>query len=207
MAHGGGGAEPQREPVAEGGTSGFDPATYDREDFDDFVGRYALDLNPNFEMTFTREGDSLVAQATGQPRFPIVPTSDSTFKLLVVEASMTFHRNVDGEVDGLTLYQGGQEMHASRLEGETWKPTVAELEEFECRYFSEEIETFYDIALENDTLVVHHRRLDDAKLTAGKEDTFSGGPFTFSFERDNGQMIGFYLSFVRTRDVRFKRVR
>jgi hypothetical protein len=54
---------------------------------------------------------------------------------------------------------------------------------------------------------VHHRRLDDAELTAGEEDIFSGGNFTFSFERDrNGQLIGFYLSNGRTRDVRFERL-
>ena len=53
------------------------------------------------------------------------------------------------------------------------------------------------------------RRLGIANLTPGEEDTFtSSGGMTFSFERDrNDQVIGFYLSNGRTRDVRFERVR
>ena len=59
-----------------------------------------------------------------------------------------------------------------------------DLEEFVGRYFSEEVETFYTIVLKNDTIVVHQRRLDDANLMVGETDTFSGGGFTYTFERD-----------------------
>jgi hypothetical protein len=49
--------------------------------------------------------------------------------------------------------------------------------------------------------------LDDANLTAGEKDSFAGGGFSFSFERDrNGRVIAFYLSNGRTRNVRFERV-
>lgn len=83
-----------------------------------------------------------------------------------------------------------------------------DLADFAGRYFSEEIETFFDIVLEDGELVMKQRRLDDATLEPGQPDTFSGGGFTFRFERDrNGQVIGFYLSNGRTRDVRFGRVR
>jgi len=152
----------------------------------------------------------LYTQATGQQRSEIVPTSDSTFALTVVEASVVFHRNEDGEVDGLTLNQNGQN-HATRLQGDeaiAGEPTTEDLADFEGRYFSPELETFYTLALGDEVLVVHHRRMDDIDLTAGEEDTFSGGSFTFSFERDrNGEVIGFHLSNGRTRDVRFERMR
>ncbi len=198
--------ESEEEPVA----GEFDLEAYDPEEFDDFVGRYSLDAAPDFILTFTREGDTFHTQATGQDRIEIVPMSESSFRLLTVEASVTFHRNDNGEVDGLTLHQNG-ENHATRLDDDettAWEPTVENLVDFEGRYFSEELETFYTIKLKDETLVVFQRRLDDANLTAGKEDTFSGGGFTFSFERDrNGQVIGFYLSNGRTRDVRFERVR
>ena len=55
---------------------------------------------------------------------------------------------------------------------------------------------------------MHQRRLGEVTLTPGEVDNFSGGRLSFAFERDrNGQVIGFYLSNVRTRDVRFARVR
>ena len=160
---------------------------------------------PDFILTFTREGESLYTQATGQPRLEISPSSNSTFTITQFNASIEFHRNADDRVDSLTLDQGG-EQHATRLDIEAWEPTTAELAGFTGRYYSDEIETFYNLTLEQDQLTLHQRRMDDAELSPGEADTFSGGGFTFSFERDrNEQVIGFYLSNVRTRGVRFAR--
>lgn len=111
--------EPE-EDVAATVTEGepFDPSEYDPEAFDEFVGRYALDSAPAFILTFTREGETLHTPATGQQRLEIVPTSDSTFALIVVEASIEFHRNADGEVDALTMNHAGQQQRANRLDPE-----------------------------------------------------------------------------------------
>ena len=200
--------EEEEDDAADAGE--FDSADYDPEAFDEFAGRYSLDASPNFILTFTREDDTFYAQATGQQRLEIVPTSDSTFRLLAVEASVTFLRDPEGDVEGLTLHQNGDN-HATRLEGdeaEEWEPTAEDLADFAGRFFSDELETFYAFAVEDGTLVLHHRRLDRAELEPGEEDQFSGGGLSFAFERDrNGQVIGFYLSNVRTRDVRFGRVR
>lgn len=188
----------------------FDPADFDPSDFDAFEGRFALDAAPNFILTFTREGDSYYTQATGQQQLEIVPTSDSTFALTVVEASVTFHREADGTVNRITLNQNGQQP-ATRVtdDGEPeWEPNIEELMDFVGRYFSEEIETFYTVALVDDHLEVRQRRLDDVTITPGDRDSFTGGNLQFTFERDrNDEVIGFYLSNVRTRDVRFQRVR
>jgi CubicO group peptidase (beta-lactamase class C family) len=202
--------ESEDEAVAEGEGGVFDPESYDPEDFDEFVGRYALDAAPSVTLTFSREGDTFYTQVSGQPRIEIEPTSDSTFALTQVDASVVFHRNEEGEVDGVTLNQNG-ENHATRLEDDeaaAWEPTPEDLEDFAGRYFSEELETFYTVALEEEELVLQQRRLDDVRLSAAEEDTFSGGMLTLSFERDrNGRVIGFYASNGRTRDVRFERVR
>ncbi|MCZ6857631.1 MAG: serine hydrolase, partial [Gemmatimonadetes bacterium] len=201
--------EPE-ESVADDEESEFDASKYDPEAFDEFVGRYALDANPNFILTYSREGDTLYTQATGQGRLEIVPTSDSSFALIVVEASVTFHRNADGEVDALTMRQGGGENRATRLADdseEEWAPTVEDLGAFVGRYFSEEIETFYTVTLEEDRLVLQQRRMDDGNLNPRAVDTFAGGGMEVSFERDrNGHVIGFYMSNGRAREVRFERV-
>ena len=200
---------------AEGDEAGaepdFDPDAYDPEDFDELVGRYALDAAPNFILTFTREDGTFYTQATGQQRLEIVPTSDSTFALLAVEASITFLRDDDGEVNAAILHQNGDQ-RATRLEdddagAEEWAPTADDLADFTGRFFSEELETFYDFAVEDGGLVMRQRRLGRVPLSPGEEDNFAGGGFSFAFERDrNGEVIGFYLSNVRTRDVRFGRV-
>ncbi len=197
-------------PVAAPVATVFDPARYVPASFDRFVGRYALDAAPAFILTFTRSGDSLFTQATGQPRFRIFPTSDSTFDLRVVPATLTFHRSANGTVTGLTLHQNGDQ-RATRLQGEPparWTPTRAELAQFAGRFFSEELETMYTLEMRGDSLVARHLRMDDARLRAAdKVDTFNSGNVTWTFERDrNGRVIGVYLSNGRTRDVRFGRM-
>ena len=188
----------------------FDAENYDPEAFDELVGRYALNASPDFVLTFTREGDTLYVQATGQQRLEIVPTSDSTFRLLAVEASVSFVRGEDGAVEGAIMHQNGANQPATRLEGEApeeWAPTEDDLADYAGRFYSEELETFYTLSVEEGELVMHQRRLGEVTLTAGEEDNFTGGNLSFAFERDrNGEVIGFYLSNVRTRDVRFGRV-
>ena len=91
---------------------------------------------------------------------------------------------------------------------EEWAPAADDLEDFTGRFFSDELETFYTFTVEDEALVMRQRRLGEVTLTHGEVDNFAGGRLSFAFERDrNGQVIGFYLSNVRTRDVRFARVR
>ena len=201
----------QEEEEGEAGMEvEFDAEAYDPEDFDEFAGRYSVDAVPDFILTFSREDGTFYTQATGQQRLEIVPTSDSTFRLLPVEASVTFLRGEDGEVEGLTMHQNG-DRHATRLGDdapEEWQPTEEDLEDFAGRFYSEELETFYTFTVEEGKLAMYQRRLGRRPLTHGEEDNFSGDGLSFAFERDrNGQVIGFYVSNGRTRDVRFARAR
>jgi CubicO group peptidase (beta-lactamase class C family) len=84
-----------------------DPALYDS-----YAGRY--DLAPGFVLTVTREGESLMVQATGQQRFEIFPTSETEFFYKVVDARITFVKGPDGQVDVIVLHQGGRDMPAKR---------------------------------------------------------------------------------------------
>ena len=203
--------EEGEEAVAAETGDDFDPADYDPEDFDEFAGRYALDSSPAIIFTFSRDGNTLFGQPPGQDRLEMLPVSDSTFRLPGTGASVTFVRGDDGAVAAALLHGSGGDQRATRLADDAaaeWKPGAEDLADFAGRFFSEEIETFYRFAVEEGQLVMHQRRLDSATLTHGERDHFTGGGMTFAFERDrNGQVIGFYLSNGRTRDVRFGRVR
>lgn len=188
--------------------STFDPSSFDPASFDAFAGRYELEEMPGFVMTFTREGDRYFAQATRQPKLEIFPTSANSFKFDVVEAAITFHAGDDGAVDSLTLHQNG-EHRAKRLAEEPWSPDAAALEGYAGRYFSEELETFYDVVVEEGALVIRHRRLDDIKLAPAKEQRFTGGMPVAEvvFGKDaSGRVAWLEASNGRTRGVRFERV-
>lgn len=80
---------------------------------EDVVGRY--DYGTAI-LTVTREGDRIFAQLAGQPRFEIFPKSDNTFFWKVVEARVTFVKDENGRVNKAIHRQGGQTLHAPRLQ-------------------------------------------------------------------------------------------
>jgi CubicO group peptidase (beta-lactamase class C family) len=82
--------------------------------FDQYTGTY--DLRPGFAIVITREGDSLMAQATGQGKLELFPESPTTFFAKVVELSMTFARGADGTITHLVLSQGGRDQQAKRVQ-------------------------------------------------------------------------------------------
>lgn len=198
-------------------STAFNAATWDVKKFDEFAGRYALDANPAFVLNFTRAGDTLFTQATGQGKLRIAPTSDTSFAVQGVAASVEFMRDAAKKVIGATLVQGGARQRATRLAANAapaapWAPTAAELGRMAGRYYSEELETFWELFMHNGKLMVRQRRLGEGALTATTKDTFNGmsplGPFTMTLERDRaGQVIGFYAGNSRSRDIRFERVR
>ena len=81
---------------------------------DTYIGKY--ELQPGFIITVSREGNQLKTQATGQPIVDIFPKSENEFYLKVVDAQLTFNKNDAGNIDSLTLFQGGREMKGRRID-------------------------------------------------------------------------------------------
>mgnify|MGYP000247624911 CR=1 FL=1 len=72
------------------------------------------ELQPGFDLTIESKGNQLFAQATGQPQFELFAESEMKFFLKVVKASVEFHKNDKGEIEALTLFQGGRAMKAKK---------------------------------------------------------------------------------------------
>jgi YD repeat-containing protein len=197
--------EPREDPAATADVA-FDPELFDTTSFDAYTGRYELEIQPGFILTFWRDDDDrLMAQATGQPAFELTPTSDSTFALSVARASVTFHRDEDGQVTSLTLHQNGNHI-AHRLPDED--ETALDLAPYVGRYYSAEFETFYDVVLDEDHLVVRHRRLPPMTLAHASDDAFTGSfPLArVEFDRgDDGRVTALRASNGRARDILFRR--
>lgn len=76
----------------------------------DVLDRYTgvYELAPTFAITVTREGSTLVFQATGQPKFRSIARSNTEFHLPSVDARITFDAAADGTVSQLVLQEGGR---------------------------------------------------------------------------------------------------
>ncbi|MGH6958332.1 MAG: serine hydrolase, partial [Caulobacteraceae bacterium] len=80
---------------------------------DALVGRYQL--APNAFISFTRDGDRLFAQLTGQAAFEVFPESPTEVFWKVVEAQASFTIGKDGKATEVVLHQGGRDLPATRI--------------------------------------------------------------------------------------------
>ncbi|AWW75128.1 serine hydrolase [Erythrobacter sp. KY5] len=78
----------------------------------EYVGVYAL--APTVKITTFVEDGKLMAQATGQGANEIFREEGDMFFLEVVDAQVRFNRDDSGTITGLTLFQGGREMPATK---------------------------------------------------------------------------------------------
>jgi CubicO group peptidase (beta-lactamase class C family) len=87
--------------------------TVTAEDLKNLEGRY--DYGSGMVLTVTAEGDKLFAQMSGQSRFQIFPRGNDEFYWKVVDASIKFLRNEQGEISGAIHYQGGRELNVKKM--------------------------------------------------------------------------------------------
>lgn len=79
----------------------------------EYAGTYQI--FPEFTITVTAEGNQLMAQASGQAKFPVYPASPDLFFYKVVEARLRFNRNEKGEIVSLTLLQNRHELEGKKI--------------------------------------------------------------------------------------------
>ena len=69
-----------------------------------YVGTYQL--RPSLELSITLDGNQLMAQLTGQPKFPIFAESETLFFFKIVEATLEFQKDASGAVTAVRQRQG-----------------------------------------------------------------------------------------------------
>jgi len=120
-------------------------------------------------------------------------------------ARVTFNTTAGGAVEGITFHQEGD--HPGKRVADA-RPAV-DLNSFAGRYFSEELETFYDLTVKDGQLFISHRRFGPVALTHTDGDTFSGTmPVSqVVFRRDaQGNITGFEAGNGRARGILFQKV-
>lgn len=79
-----------------------------------YEGKY--ELAPNFIVEVTVDGNQIFGQATGQGKFEVFAENETTFFAKITELKIKFNKNDSGNVDSFTIYQGGQENIAKKIE-------------------------------------------------------------------------------------------
>jgi CubicO group peptidase (beta-lactamase class C family) len=85
----------------------------DEKELDKFVGRY--DLTQGMVMTITKENDGLYAQVSGQNKFPIFQSSPGHFFWKVVQATIHFVTDDNGNVTHGHFEQGSFKVDAKKM--------------------------------------------------------------------------------------------
>ena len=176
-------------------------AAIDPDLLDGYVGRFAFDANPQFVMTFTRDGDNFYAQATGQQRAQIYPSSENEFFYKVVNAKITFHRESDGTTNRITLHQNG-DRGASRVQ--EFVPSSADMQQYIGRFYSDEVDVTLEIALKGTALEARAKGVPPLTLQPSRRDFFNNGPTTINFRRNaQGQIESLSVGASRVQNMIF----
>lgn len=78
-----------------------------------YLGEY--EIRPGFNLTVSREGDSLWMQATGQRRAELFAESEKTFFLKEADIALTFVKAAGGAVTHVVLRQIGGDIEAKKI--------------------------------------------------------------------------------------------
>jgi CubicO group peptidase (beta-lactamase class C family) len=180
--------------------------TMEAETLEKYTGKFrAEDIGLIIE--FKLEDGTLTAYPSGQSSLELNPLAMDSLAYQGIEASIAFKADDSGAYASAIHYQGGNEITLDRLPD--YQPDAETLQAFTGRYFSEELETFYEISAKDSLLIASHRNLEPIELSPVEEDNFTGdvffmGEVTFIRGAD-GAVIGFTVSNGRTKGVQFDR--
>jgi CubicO group peptidase (beta-lactamase class C family) len=92
-------------------------ANVDPKIFDSYVGRY--DIGHETIVTFTREGDRLMGQATNDGKVEVFPQSETVFFFKPSsDATVTFVKDDKGRVSHIVVHRDGRDTNGKRLDDE-----------------------------------------------------------------------------------------
>lgn len=83
--------------------------------------------------------------------------------------------------------------------------TPKQLEEYQGRFYSSELDTKYNIYVKDNDLYLKLPRTEGWKLSPMMKDLFTSGPVTIEYMRDKKKINGFIVYTLRTRNIHFEK--
>lgn len=165
-----------------------------------YTGTYQL--GPGWAVTISLENGQLMTQANGELRFKMNPKSDSTFWISAYGASMTFVKDIKGEVNLLKY----KHIQAKRIT--PWQPDLSRFEQYTGTYYSQELGTEYFVTNNKGQLKMGNFRMGEFNLGPDPttENQFSAEIGAVRFYTDTQNKIaGFKLSGGRIQNIKFEK--
>jgi CubicO group peptidase (beta-lactamase class C family) len=172
-----------------------DPATWDA-----FLGTYRL--GAGWLLTITREGDTLMTQATHEAKSKMTPTSTNTFFVEAYNQPVEFVRQASGAVTNL-LYRG---IKAPKLDLPEMTP--ARLAAYVGDYWSEELRVARRMEIHDGQLATRHRSGEWLHFLPTGPDRFDAafGGWALQFTRnESSEVTEAKISGGRVRNIRYSR--
>jgi hypothetical protein len=140
----------------------------------------------------------------------LVPESENRFVIQENQSRVVFERDRFGKAARLVVEHDGESQSAPRTTFLKPEELTKRIQDYIGKYYSDELETSYEVKVRDNELMVAHLRLGEAPLTAARSGDKFQGQAWFSFQvvftRDNAGMVtGFRLSTHRTQNVLFQR--
>jgi CubicO group peptidase (beta-lactamase class C family) len=167
------------------------------------VGAYKIEAGLIAEISI--KNDSLnVLQTWNQSSYNIVRKSGSTFQIPGEEGlSFTFSNLKDGQLQTLTVLQGGRPTIASRKK--EMDASEIKLMDYVGNYYSKELDVTYIFELEDGVLKSRIEHKETAECTLDDLDQFALAQGLARFQRTNGLVSGFELDSGRVKNLKFEK--
>jgi CubicO group peptidase (beta-lactamase class C family) len=136
-------------------------------------------------------------------RNKLIPTSNTTFGIQGWSGEI----EIEHSTNGTTRFIMTDWLKESYVKVKRWEDDKEQLKTYEGKYWSDELETFYHLQVNDETLTLKHRWLGTVKLQPASKDFFrSNKGFYVKFIRNaSNEIKGLMINSERTTNVYFHR--
>ncbi len=162
----------------------------------------------NYVRKIYLKDDTLRYWRSKQSENAIVPISDNKFKMIGIESVLTAHFSINDQGKKSIVVNTGDDRPSRFNAFEPVTNPAEYIEAYAGRYYSPELETQYDLILQDSVLMGHHARHGDFSITLLKEDVLNMANYaTIKISRNEAQEItGIRISNGRARNVWFEKL-
>lgn len=199
----------KQAPVAPGAPKpALEPVSLPLKSLEAFTGTYWIEANQTSRM-IVLDKDKLLYVRAKDNQSELVPVSKTAFlmKGIATHPLVSFANESAGGYETFTMTEDNMPPVVG-TRTKPYAPNEDGLKQYAGTYYSDELDTRYDLKLNSGALHVQIGHNDDMSLVPLEEDFFSAGNFAkIRFLRDgNGAITGLTVSTDRVRNLKFTRL-